>query len=66
MSSVSAENLSKLLSWPNDKNHPKNRDGYTSNATVIVVGGAQEALIMRPECYRIILRKRKGEVYIFF
>lgn len=62
MSSVSKENVTKLLSQPNDKNDPQNKDGNTANAVVIVVGGAQEALYMRPDEYRIVLKKRKGFV----
>lgn len=62
MSSVSKPNVNMLLSQSNDKDHPKNRDGFTSNAVVIVVGGAQEALLMRPNEYRIVLKKRKGFV----
>lgn len=62
MSSVSKENVTTLLSQSNDKDSPQNRDGNTSNATFIVVGGAQEALYMRPGEYRIVLKKRKGFV----
>ena len=62
MSSVSRENVNCLLSQSNDKNSPKNKDGNTSNAVVIVVGGAQEALYMRPGDYKIVLKKRKGFV----
>lgn len=60
MSSVSKTNVNKLLSQSNDKSHPENSDGHTSNAVVIVVGGAQEALYMRPGLYKIVLKKRKG------
>lgn len=62
MSSVSKPNVNGLLSQSNDKDHPKNKDGNTSNAVVIVIGGAQEALYMRPDEYRIVLKKRKGFV----
>lgn len=39
-------------------------DGFTSNAVVLVVGGAQEALNARPGCYRICIKNRKGFVKI--
>lgn len=60
MSSVSRDNVTTLLSQSNDKDSPTNKDGCTSNATFIVVGGAQEALYMRPNEYKIVLKKRKG------
>lgn len=62
MSSVSKNNVTCLLSQSNDKDSPQNKDGNTANAVVIVVGGAQEALYMRPGVYRIVLKKRKGFV----
>ncbi|XP_055374652.1 2-acylglycerol O-acyltransferase 1-like [Condylostylus longicornis] len=39
-----------------------NKDGTTSNAAVIIVGGAQEALLARPKNYELFLNKRKGFV----
>lgn len=39
-------------------------DGFTSNAVVLVVGGAQEALNARPGCYKIFIKKRKGFIKI--
>ncbi|XP_055690247.1 2-acylglycerol O-acyltransferase 1-like [Lutzomyia longipalpis] len=62
MVSVSAKSLHNLLTWPNEKNHPRNSDGNTSTACVIVVGGAQEALNTRPNNYQLVLKKRKGFV----
>lgn len=35
-------------------------DKYLCNAAVVVVGGAQEALYARPNCYQIQIRNRKG------
>lgn len=62
MSSVSKDNVTTLLSQSNEKDSPQNTDGHTANAVVIVVGGAQEALYMRPDEYKIVLKKRKGFV----
>lgn len=62
MVSVSAKSLNNLLTWPNEKDHPRNDDGNTSTACVIVVGGAQEALNTRPNNYQLVLKKRKGFV----
>lgn len=62
MSSVSKQNVNRLLSQSNDEDSYQNKDGHTSNAVVIVVGGAQEALYMRPGVYKIVLKKRKGFV----
>jgi 2-acylglycerol O-acyltransferase 2 len=39
-------------------------DGYTSNAVVLVVGGAQEAFNARPGCYKICIKNRKGFVKV--
>lgn len=62
LSSVSAESLNYMLQMPNDKSHPLNKDGYTSNAVMVVVGGAQEAIYSRPRNYELVLKKRKGFV----
>jgi 2-acylglycerol O-acyltransferase 2 len=39
-------------------------DNYTSNAVILVVGGAQEALDSRPGNYRIQIKSRKGFIRI--
>jgi 2-acylglycerol O-acyltransferase 2 len=49
-----------MLSASTSKTSPKNADGYTSNAVVLIVGGAQEAFFCKPANYQIILKKRKG------
>jgi hypothetical protein len=36
----------------------------TGNAAIIVVGGAEEALIARPGDYSLTLKKRKGFVRV--
>lgn len=64
MASASARSLTTLLTQSNDKDHPSNNDGYTANAAVLVVGGAQEALNARPGNYKLVLKERKGFVKI--
>lgn len=60
--SVSKEALVYLLTKSNDPKHKDNRDGFTSNAVAILVGGAQEALDSHPGQYILTLRNRKGFV----
>ncbi|EDW01696.1 2-acylglycerol O-acyltransferase 2-A [Drosophila grimshawi] len=60
--SVSKESLTYYLTKPNDPKHPNNRDGFTSNAVAILVGGAQEALDSHPGKYILTLKNRKGFV----
>lgn len=57
---ASANSLNTLLTQSNDPKHESNRDGYTSNAPVLMVGGAQEALLAFPNRYKFILKHRKG------
>ncbi|KAI8037106.1 diacylglycerol O-acyltransferase 2 [Drosophila gunungcola] len=60
--SVSKEALVYLLTKSNDPKHKDNRDGFTSNAVAILVGGAQEALDSHPGKYILTLKDRKGFV----
>lgn len=60
MCTASANALTTLLSQSNDPNDKSNRDGCTSNAPVLTVGGAQEALYAVPDTYRFVLKRRKG------
>lgn len=60
----SVECLTKLLGHSNDSAHPSNSDGYTSNAAVIIVGGAQEAIHARPRNYTLNLKHRKGFIRV--
>lgn len=60
MCSASARALTTLLSQSNDPKHAANQDGYTSNAPVLTVGGAQEALSAHPNRYQFVLKNRKG------
>ncbi|XP_016967950.1 2-acylglycerol O-acyltransferase 2-A isoform X2 [Drosophila biarmipes] len=62
MVSVSKESLAYLLSKSNDPKHKDNRDGFTSNAVAVLVGGAQEAMETHPGKYILTLRNRKGFV----
>ncbi|XP_043662026.1 diacylglycerol O-acyltransferase 2 isoform X1 [Drosophila teissieri] len=60
--SVSKEALIRMLSKSNDPKHKDNRDGFTSNAVAILVGGAQEAMDSHPGQYILTLKNRKGFV----
>ncbi|XP_052841574.1 2-acylglycerol O-acyltransferase 2-A [Drosophila gunungcola] len=62
MVSVSKESLVYLLSKSNDPGHKDNRDGFTSNAVAVLVGGAQEAMDSHPGQYILTLKNRKGFV----
>lgn len=62
--SASANSLNTLLNQSNDPADTLNDDGYTSNAVVVVVGGAREAFNTQPNAYRCVLKNRKGFVRI--
>lgn len=64
MASVSARSITALLSQSNQKNHPSNGDGFTSNAVMLLVGGAQEAMHARPNNFTLVLKERKGFIKI--
>lgn len=64
MCNANASSLKELLTQPNDPTDESNNDGFTSNGTVLIVGGAEEALLSSPNTYKIILKKRKGFVRI--
>lgn len=66
MCSASANSLITLLTQSTESDHPSNRDGYTSNAPVLTVGGAEEAFSAIPNRYRFVLKNRKGFVKIAF
>lgn len=61
---ASSNSLTRLLTQSNDPNHESNRDGYTSNAPVLLVGGAQEAFYAIPDTYTFVLNSRKGFIRI--
>lgn len=64
MCSASSNSLKRLLNQSNDPNDKSNRDGYTSNAAVLLVGGAQEAYLALPNTYKLVLKNRKGFIRI--
>lgn len=64
MCSASANSLNAMLIQSNDPNDVSNRDGYTSNAAVLMVGGAREANNSVANTYKIILKHRRGFVRI--
>lgn len=64
LSSASAGSMNALLSQSRDLTHKSNRDGFTSNAAIVIVGGAREAFLSAPNAYKIFLRKRKGFVRV--
>jgi 2-acylglycerol O-acyltransferase 2 len=66
MGSVSANGLFNILSQSNSKNDPSNQDGFTSNAAVVMIGGAQESLYCRPNNYQFVIKKRKGFIRVAF
>lgn len=57
---VGKESLLNHLCTSNSPEDPINRDGFTSNAIGIVVGGGKEILYSRPGKYDILLKNRKG------
>lgn len=66
MCAASLRSLTTLLTQSNDPNHSLNQDGYTSNAPVLMVGGAQEAFNAFPNTYKFVLKDRKGFVKTAF
>lgn len=62
--SASAESLTTMLNQSNDPNHKSNRDGYTSNAVGLIVGGMREQNITQPDTYKFVVQKRRGFVRI--
>lgn len=64
MGSCAARSIKKLLTQSNDIKSEENRDGFTSNAVMVFVGGAQEAVYCHPRNYTLVLKKRKGFIKI--
>ncbi|XP_065367473.1 2-acylglycerol O-acyltransferase 2-like [Calliphora vicina] len=62
--SCSKESLTYQLTRSNDPKNKYNKDGFTSNAVAVLVGGAQESLDSHPGRYVLTLKKRKGFVKI--
>lgn len=64
ISSASGNSLTALLKQSNNPFDESNRDGFTSNAVGLIVGGAREAFITIPNAYKCYLKKRKGFIRI--
>lgn len=64
ISSASENSLTTLLMQSNNPIDRSNRDGYSSNAVGLIVGGAREAFISVPNMYKCYLKKRKGFIRI--
>lgn len=62
--SCSKKSIHHYLNKSNDAKHKDNRDGFTSNAVAILVGGCQESLDSRPGQYVLTLKNRKGFVKV--
>lgn len=62
--SCSKQSLLHYLNKSNDPKHSDNRDGFTSNAVALLVGGAEESLESHPGRYVLTLKNRKGFVKI--
>lgn len=64
MSTVTAESLTAILKQSNDPNDKSNRDGFTSSAAGLIVGGVREQSYAAPDTYKFVLKTRKGFVRI--
>lgn len=58
----SVDSINTLLSQPNDVTDVSNKDGFTSNAAIVMFGGAREAFLSAPNTYKVFLTARKGFV----
>lgn len=50
------------MSQSHDPSHATNKDGFTSNAAIVMFGGAREAFLSAPNTYKVFLNARKGFV----
>lgn len=64
ISSASEHSIKTLLNQSNDPFNETNRDGYTSNAVGLIVGGARETFYAYPNTYKCVIKKRRGFVRI--
>lgn len=62
--SASERSIKSLLKQSNDPFDETNRDGYTSNAVGLIVGGARETFYTYPDTYQCVIKKRRGFVRI--
>lgn len=60
LSDSSPENINTLLSQSHDPADASNKDGYLSNAAIVMFGGAREAFLSAPNTYKVFLTARKG------
>lgn len=60
--SIRKQSILNHLNTSNDPKDPTNKDGFTSNAVGIVVGGIKEMLYSHPRKYSLVLKNRKGFV----
>jgi 2-acylglycerol O-acyltransferase 2 len=60
MMSAKYASIKNALSQSTNPLAVANQDGFTSNAVVLVIGGAQEALLSHPGQYQIYIKNRKG------
>lgn len=58
----SVESINTLLSQSHDASDASNKDGFTSNAAIVMFGGAREAFLSAPNTYNVFLNARKGFV----
>lgn len=60
LSDSSPENINTLLSQSHDPADTSNKDGFLSNAAIVMFGGAREAFLSAPNTYKVFLTARKG------
>lgn len=64
MATASANSITTLLTQSSEVDNPSNRDGFTSNGVMLLVGGAREALYAHRNVYKIVLKQRRGFIRI--
>lgn len=64
MAAASANCITTLLTQSTDPKHRSNRDQFTSNGVMLLVGGAREAIHSQPQNYTFILKSRRGFIRI--
>lgn len=62
LSDSSSANISTLLSQSHDPKNVSNKDGFTSNAAILMFGGARESFLSAPNAYKVFFNARKGFV----
>lgn len=64
IAAATENSLTTLLGQSNDVNDSKNRNGFTSNAVGLVLGGVREVFYTYPNTYRCVVAKRRGFIRI--